>query len=96
MGTVAGLPATMPALLAWAETAGVELDPRLRAELRNGFGSAADGEDRFDAVVGLLGMLNVVLRHRGPGEPEDERVRRVEGWILGQRAAPTSPARCHR
>lgn len=33
-------------------------------------------------------MLNVVLGRRPPGEPEEERVRRIEGWILGQRYSP--------
>ena len=73
-----------PVLLAWARTAHVRLAPALRAELQDGFGPSADGEDRFDATVGLLGMLNVVLGHRPPGDPDDEAVHRIEGWILGQ------------
>jgi hypothetical protein len=72
------------ALLTWSQKAGVLLDPALGAALEEGFGTSADGEDRFDSVVGLFGMLNVVLGGRPPGEPEDERVRRIEGWILGQ------------
>jgi hypothetical protein len=77
--------ANAPALLAWARAAHVRLTPALRAELRNGFGSSADGEDRFDAAVGLFGMLNVVLQRRPPGDPtDDDVVRKVEGWILGQ------------
>lgn len=72
------------ALLAWAQTAGVLLAPALVAAIEGGFGRRASGEDQFDAVVGLFGMLNVVLGRRPPGEPEDERVRHIEGWILGQ------------
>lgn len=71
-------------LLAWAESAGVTLTPGLAAEIGDGFGSGRDGEDRFDAVVGLFAFLNVALGHRPPGEPDDERTRMVEGWILGQ------------
>jgi hypothetical protein len=71
-------------LLAWARAAHVRLAPALRAEIRDGFGSSADGEDRFDTTVGLLGMLNIVLKRRPPGEPEDDGVRKIEGWILGQ------------
>ena len=53
-----------------------------------GFGARNPGaEDRFDAVVGLFGMLNVLLCHRPSGEPDDPVVRRIEGWILGQDAA---------
>jgi hypothetical protein len=75
-----------PPLLSWADAAGVELDPALRAQIKDGFGGDRRGDDRFDAVVGLLGMLNVVLGRRPSGEPDDPIVRRIEGWILGQRA----------
>ena len=71
-------------LLTWARAAGVVLSPPLVAAIEDGFGTSASGEDQFDTVVGLLGMLNVLLGGRAPGEPEDERVRHIEGWILGQ------------
>jgi hypothetical protein len=44
------------------------------------------GDDAFDAVVGLFGMLEVVLGRREPGESKGEQIRDVEGWILGQAA----------
>jgi hypothetical protein len=70
----------------------VALDAALRAQIGDGFGGRADGEDRFDALVGLFGMLNVALRQQPPGAPEDEPVRRVEGWIFGQTAENDSLA----
>jgi hypothetical protein len=76
--------ANVPALLAWAAARGVALHPALREAIGDGFGATADGEDRFDALAGLVGMLNVVLGVRPPGEPDDAQVRQVEGWILGQ------------
>jgi hypothetical protein len=76
--------ATAAALLRWAGDAGVELSPALRGEVEDGFGASADGEDRFDATVGLFGMLNVALGRRAPGEPEDQQTRKIEGWMLGQ------------
>jgi hypothetical protein len=75
------------ALLAWAETAGVCLDSVLIDEIEDGFGPGGGGDDRFDAAVGLFGMLNVVLGRRPSGEPDDPVVRRIEGWILGQSAS---------
>lgn len=57
-------------------------------------------DDRFDAVVGLLGMLNVVLGRHQPGLPVDvsgspeEEITQVEGWIPGQQpeaSADTCP-----
>jgi hypothetical protein len=75
-------------LLEWATKAGVDLEGCLIDQIRDGFGAAARGDDRFDAVVGLFGMLNVVLGNRKSGEPDDDdSVRRVEGWILGQDAS---------
>ncbi len=76
--------ANAPRLLDWADHACVVVAPELEAALKDGFSASPDGEDRFDAVVGLFGMINVVLGNRLPGEPEDEAIRKVEGWILGQ------------
>lgn len=76
--------ANAPALLSWAESSGTELEPGLADEIEDGFGSGADGEDRFDAVVGLFGMLNVLLGRRPSVAPDEDEVRLVEGWILGQ------------
>ncbi len=73
-------------LLDWFKANRVAPDEALLATVIDGFGAAKDGEDRFDAVVGLVGMLNVLLARRPPGEPEDETLRRVEGWILGLNA----------
>jgi hypothetical protein len=41
-------------------------------------------EDDFDAMVGLLSMLLVVTGKRSDAIPDDEKVRTIEGWILGQ------------
>ena len=48
---------------------GVDLEPKLESQIQDGFGSAANGDDKFDAVIGLLGMLNVVIGDRSPGSP---------------------------
>jgi CBS domain-containing protein len=81
--------ACAPAMLAFAHGK-LDLDPRLESAIRDGFGSMADGEDPFDATVGLLGLLNVALGGRPTGEPDDPAITRIEGWILGQ-AAETAP-----
>jgi len=70
-----------PELLRWAEKAGVGMDSNLAALVEAGF---PDGDDSFDAVIGLFGMLEVALGRREPGESEDQSIRNIEGWILGQ------------
>jgi SAM-dependent methyltransferase len=73
-----------PLLLEWAEKLETEPTSEMRAIVRDGFGPSPDGEDPFDATVGLLGMLNVVLGDRPSGEPSDAVIRKIEGWMLGQ------------
>jgi hypothetical protein len=71
------------AMVDWAERARLVLTPDLVTTLQDGFGSAPAGEDAFDALIGLFGMLNLVLGLR-PLEEPDGRLRTIEGWILGQ------------
>lgn len=75
-------------LLELAGSLGLRLEPSLREAIADGFGPSPDGEDPFDATVGLLGMVNVALGKRSPGTPCDPEIRRIEGWILGQEAQP--------
>jgi hypothetical protein len=80
--------ANAPLLLAWASRANLALAPALGAEIRAGFGSRPGADDRFDAVVGLFGLINVIGGARPSGAPHDPVARQIEGWILGQDAAP--------
>lgn len=63
----------------------IRLDRGVLDQGRDGFGADSCGEDRFDAVIGLLAMITTVLRTGGVLKaPADPVVRRVEGWIVGQ------------
>ncbi|WP_338151008.1 hypothetical protein [Neoroseomonas soli] len=62
--------------------------PALRAMARDGFGADAAGEDRFDSVIGLLGLIGVLDGARPDFVPEDPAIRLWEGWVLGQTAMP--------
>lgn len=79
------------AILGWAERHGVALAPIVMTMLLAGFGEDAAGEDRFDAFMGLLGMIEVVEGRRADGPSLSLEIARWEGWILGQLDAP--PAR---
>ncbi len=65
------------------------MDPALKRMLASGFGPHAAGEDAFDAVIGLCGILRV-LATQSDIEPPD-RARRCEGWIFGLPASTPAP-----
>jgi len=71
-------------ILVWAAQRPVVCDVGLVEQIQSGFGDGPDGEDPFDAVVGLLLMIDVVLNYRSEGVPQHDVVRRIEGWIFGQ------------
>jgi hypothetical protein len=78
--------AWMPGLLRWADSLGVTWQADVLSRVRSGFSAQADGEDEFDAVIGLLGMIAVVTGVIPAGEPgDDPAIAAVEGWILGRR-----------
>ncbi len=71
-------------LISWACAHSIDLDPTIRQTVLDGFGPGPDGEDRFDALLGLYGMINVIQGNQPTGEPIPPHISRVEGWIFGQ------------
>lgn len=86
--TQAGRSHVAPMLLERLSRKGYSIFPYLPKVISDGFGTPVSGEDQFDAVVGLLGMLDVVQGTRAEGFPNDERSMQWEGWILGQVPGP--------
>ena len=70
------------AILGWASQHEVHLSASVRSFIADGFGADKAGEDRFDALLGLCGMIEVVSGRRAEGGHPDGSV--WEGWILGQ------------
>ncbi len=68
-------------LLYWAAQSGVRCDTELEQTIHEGF---PQGDDAFDAVLGLFGMLHLILNPELHHEPTDPTIRDIEGWILGQ------------
>jgi hypothetical protein len=68
---------------AWSTERHVVFDNATLQQIDDGFGPSKDGDDPFDALVGLCSMVDVVLGHRVAGGPNPNRFK-VEGWILGQ------------
>lgn len=85
--------ALAPALRAAMAVRRVVPSPALRDAVADGFGADAAGEDRFDCVIGLLGLVGVLDGLRPDFVPQDHAVRRWEGWVLGQTALPDASPR---
>ena len=67
--------------MSWTLSNKIALSPELSSLIGEGFGPRADGEDAFDAVMGLFGMIAVVEGRRLEGPSQRSK---WEGWILGQ------------
>ncbi len=71
-------------LLEWASRHRVLFSSEIEQRVSDGFGARGDGEDTFDALAGLCGMIEVVDGRRAE-MPADSTISRMrEGWILGQ------------
>ncbi len=75
-------------LLAAAAGLQAQPDPAMAAAIAAGFGADGAGEDRFDTLLGLLCVINVVEGGRADAAPDDPWINRWEGWVLGQTALP--------
>jgi hypothetical protein len=80
--------AVADALLAAMAALHAAPDATLTAAVHDGFGADAAGEDRFDCILGLLCVLNVLAGTRPDTAPDDPWIQRWEGWVLGQTAQP--------
>jgi hypothetical protein len=78
------------AILAWAFRHKVRFLPIVERSILHGFGEREDGEDPFDAVAGLCGMIEVSDGRR-PAAPDLMTFsKNCEGWILGQIDVPSA------
>jgi hypothetical protein len=80
--------ATAGALITAMDQQSATPDDAMRRAVVDGFGADACGEDRFDSVLGVLCVLNVLAGKRPDTAPGDPWIQRWEGWVLGQTALP--------
>lgn len=87
--------ALAPAIHAHLTARRYAIDSSLAALIDDGFGPRPDGEDPFDSLLGVLGVMRVADGEpdgTGDGHPGDAAViREVEGWVLGQVDPPIFP-----
>ena len=74
----------------WNQAAGLNLllSDDLQRAVIDGFGANPNGEDPFDAVVGLLAILKEIARPAPGRTPAVPEVQHLEGWIFGQSHLP--------
>lgn len=72
------------AVKTWADRHGVIFTAQAAAGLADGFGSGENGEDQFDALLGLLGMIEVADGRQLEKTERREAADVWEGWILGR------------
>jgi hypothetical protein len=75
-------------LLAAMERLQVAPQPALVEAVTSGLGADPAGEDRFDCLLGVLCVINVLAGHRPDTIPDDPWLASWEGWVLGQTALP--------
>lgn len=66
-----------------------------QALLSDGFGPSADGEDAFDATIGLVGMVQVICGRQPLFEPTGPVLKDIEGWLLGRPAPKPADSDAH-
>ena len=74
----------MAGLSGWARRSEVAFSEELTTQIEDGFGVRKAGEDPFDALTGVLGMIEVLDGRRPEGVVEKASADLWEGWILGQ------------
>lgn len=71
-------------LLVWFRRHSVALADGLPEAILNGFSSVPTAEAEFDALLGLVGMIEVIDSSADDSRPADPLIQRWEGWRLGQ------------
>ncbi len=68
----------------WLRHRAISVSEIVKENIISGFGSQNDGEDQFDAFVGLCAMLDVALGNRVAIPSVQPNSLDREGWIFGQ------------
>jgi hypothetical protein len=83
-----GRKAAADIMIEWSARHDVTFAEPIKAKILSGFGEGKDGEDPFDAVAGLCGMIEVADGRRAEAPHSEKCIKREEGWILGQVDVP--------
>ncbi|MEE3045282.1 MAG: methyltransferase type 12 [Pseudomonadota bacterium] len=70
-------------LIDFAARNAVEITPAVMADCKSGFGPDQGKDDAFDALVGVLGLIQIADGKRPEYLPDEPTIREREGWIMG-------------
>jgi hypothetical protein len=70
-------------LLDAAHAKGIEISPAVWADIADGFGADHGKDDAFDALIGVLGLIEIAEGRRPEHLPLTPSVLEREGWIVG-------------
>lgn len=66
-----------------ARTKGIEISPAVWADIADGFGPEDGKDDAFDALIGVMGLIEIAEGRRPEHLPHTPTVLEREGWIVG-------------
>lgn len=84
--------AQQDALLGALEAVGATPTPALVAIIADGFGPDPAGEDAFDALLGVIGMLQCIDGRHPVWHPDRPGLTQLEGWVLGRPPSDRGPS----
>jgi hypothetical protein len=70
-----------------AHANGIEISPAVWADIKDGFGPDYGKDDAFDALIGVMGLIEIAEGRRPENLPNTPSVLNREGWIVGLNAA---------
>ncbi|WP_338187206.1 methyltransferase type 12 [Thalassospira tepidiphila] len=66
-----------------ASKKGIEISPSVWADISDGFGPDHGKDDAFDALIGVMGLIEIAEGRRPEHLPRTPSVLNREGWIVG-------------
>jgi hypothetical protein len=76
-----------------ASTKGIEISPAVWADIKDGFAPDHGKDDAFDALIGVMGLIEIAEGRRPEHLPRTPTVLEREGWIVGLNPDDLKPRR---
>lgn len=74
-----------------ARARGIEINATIWADIKDGFGPDHGKDDAFDALIGVMGLIEIAEGRRPEYLPRTSSILEREGWIVGLDPAELKP-----